>query len=102
VNKVWLHTYWMGWGPIAPSVASGSKRQPRFQRAWMRSVAPPYYEGVGVAFRLGANTLRFGVCHPIGKITRPDSEGEILEAVFGRPVDKTQEGSWPSGVERSA
>lgn len=101
MNKVWLWTYWLGWGPIGPSVQSISRRQPMFQRAWMRSVAPPYYEGIGIAIRLGRNTLRCGVCYPRGKITRPDTDAEIYEAVFGRPVDKTQEGRWDAG-ERSA
>ncbi len=101
MNKVWLHTYWMGWGPIAPSVTSISANQPRFQRAWMRSVAPPYYEGIGIAVRLGTNTLRFGVCHPLGSVTRPDTDDAIIESVFGRPVDKEQEGRWDSD-ERSA
>jgi len=92
----------MGWGPIAPAQQSMTKQQPRFQRAWMRSVAPPYYDGVGIAVRFGANTLRFGVCYPLAPLTRPDTEGELVQAVFGRDVDKTQEGQWDSGDERSA
>ena len=67
----------------------------------MRSVAPPYYEGVGVAIRIGANTLRFGICHPLGSVTRPDTDDGIIESVFGRPVDKEREGTWGS-AERSA
>jgi hypothetical protein len=101
VNKVWLHTYWLAWGPIAPSVTSLSDRQPRIQRAWMRSVAPPYYEGIGIAIRFGVNTLRFGTCTPLGSVTRPDLDDGIIESIFGRPVDKEQEGTW-GGVERSA
>jgi hypothetical protein len=67
----------------------------------MRSVAPPYYDGIGIAIRFGTNTLRLGICYPRGSITRPDTDGEILDAVFGRRVDKEQEGQWV-GVERSA
>ena len=45
-------------------------------------------------------TLSLGVCHPIGRITRPDTDA-LIEAVFGRTVDKTEEGTWVS-EERSA
>jgi hypothetical protein len=101
MNKVWLHTYWMSWGLVVPATATSSGRQPRMQKAWMRSINPPYYNGVGLAVRIGGNTLMVGVCHPMGRLTRPDTNAEIFEALFGRPVDKSQEGQWGS-EERSA
>jgi len=99
--KVWLHTYWGSWGPVIPSSQSVTTKQPRVQRAWMRSTNPPYYDGAGIAIRCGDNTLMFGVCHPIGSLTRPDTDAEIFEALFARPVDKEQEGQWRS-EEKSA
>ena len=101
MKKVWLHTWWLIWGPVQPSVHSPTKRQPLFQRAWMRSVAPPYYRGEGIGIRLGRNTLSIGVCYPMGRLTRPDTSAEIMQAVFGRPVDQSEEGTW-DGSARSA
>lgn len=101
MKKVWLHTYWLAWGPIRPSNQSVTERQPLFQRSWVRSVAPPYYNGRGIAIRLGANTLSLGVCHPLGRITRDDDPDVLMEAVFGRAVDKQEEGTWVSD-EKSA
>ena len=54
-----------------------------------------------IEYRIGANTLRFGICHPLGSVTRPDTDDGIIESVFGRPVDKEREGTWGS-AERSA
>jgi hypothetical protein len=102
VKKVWWHTYWLTWGPVQRSIHSPIDRQPLIQRAWMRSVAPPYYRGVGVGLRLGRNTLSVGVCYPMGMLTRPDTDDVIMEAVFGRHVDKAEEGQWDSSSERSA
>lgn len=102
MRKVWLHTYWLTWGPVQPAIHSPTDRQPLIQRAWMRSVAPPYYRGVGVGFRLGGNTLSVGVCHPSGRITRPDTDEMIMEAVFGRTVDRTEEGTWDGSARSDA
>lgn len=103
MNKVWLHTFWLGWGEIQRAAIAVEGVQPVIQRAWMRSVAPPYYRGVGIGIRLRRNTLRLGVCYPAGTLTLPDTDAEIYEAVFGREVDQIQEGTWhDAGDERSA
>ena len=101
ISKVWLHTFWLAWGEIqaAPQIAEGV--QPVVQKAWLQAVAPPYYRGTGIALRLGRNTLRIGVCYPLGQLTRPDTDAEIEAALFSRRIDKTEEGRWDS-EDRSA
>jgi hypothetical protein len=63
MNKVFLYTYW-----VMSGEESGDK-SPRIGRAWLTSVLPPFYKGVGLSVRAFGKTIRFGICHPRMPVT---------------------------------
>jgi hypothetical protein len=81
VHKVWGYTYWYGRGPVY--TYNGSKLPARISRAWLLSVHPPYYDGIGIAIRLWKTTIRFGICYPKGEVLKDPYDETFAEIARG-------------------
>jgi hypothetical protein len=74
ISKVWLDTFWF--------VAGREEvRQSRvLDKAWLRSILPPYYAGHGYGLRVGPFAIRGGVCTPLYRDV--DFEQELDVATY--------------------
>lgn len=96
VLKQWGNRFWFGFG-------TQSAKTKLVERAWLKTVFPPYLEGSGIAVRLpGYRSVRLGICRAIGVYVEDeydtvDVEGE-LDALGWHLLDRTTEviGSWRS------
>lgn len=55
IQKVWLKHIWFIAGR---TLAEG----PHIDRAWLKTIYPPYLEGHGLSIRIGTYTARLGLC----------------------------------------
>jgi hypothetical protein len=96
ISKVWFNTIWL--------VAGKSERWEKpVNKAWLRTVHPPYYAGHGWALSLGKWSLRIGVCTPLYNDVNLDDEGDILVySTMAKTIDTEPEevGSWVSSEVR--
>lgn len=95
MTKVFLYTYWIMWGK------ESGERSKLIDKAWLTSVLPPFYKGVGLSFRIGAWNLRVGICHPRSPVTVDEYAyvGDFdanLDALVGYELDEAEMSAWGS------